>query len=410
MRTSSILPFICLCVLAVALAGCGGGGGGGGAGGQAPTWTVTNLSNSGPGTLREATQSAPDGSMIVFDPNLASGEITLVSPITIDRHLIINGLSGALDRFEVSGNNTVRIFEVDPGATLDLRDLVLTEGRAAAGDGGAILALDASIALTRVSIVGSTAPTGGGGAISMQGGMLDMTDSAINACTAGWGGAISAFDVDGRFLRSSLYLNTATIGPGGAFQLVSGQVQLICTTLEGNTASNAGAGGGAIAMFANDALGPTRIWLWFATVTNNSASTGGGVYAAASPAEWCNVVAFHSIIATNTAATGPDLEFDAGADGQGPHNVIGIGENQNWFNGVDFNQVGDAFTPLDPMLDPPAIHSYGRVMRMPQAGSPALDQVDGFDATMPNDDPLPFDQRGAARVVNNFADAGAIER
>jgi hypothetical protein len=74
------------------------------------TLTVTNLNDSGAGSLRNAIGSASAGDTIQFDSSLANSTITLTSgQIEIDKDLIIDGSNAA--GLTISGNQASRIFE-----------------------------------------------------------------------------------------------------------------------------------------------------------------------------------------------------------------------------------------------------------------------------------------------------------
>jgi hypothetical protein len=176
----------------------------------AKTFTVTNLNDSGTGSLREAINDAEARAgkdEIVFADGL-SGTITLGSelPTITDRAgLVIDGGGDVT----VSGNNAVQVLEVAPKAKLDLRSLTVSDGSNIVG--GAIFNAG-TLKVTNSTFSGNRATTGG--AIE-NAGTLEVTNSTFFGNTATGGGAIRN---------------------GGV-----GTVEVINSTFSGNTATSGGA-------------------------------------------------------------------------------------------------------------------------------------------------------------------------
>jgi hypothetical protein len=179
-----------------------------------PTWaktfTVTNLNDSGTGSLRAAINDAEARAgkdEIVFADGL-SGTITLGSelPTITDRAgLVIDGGGDVT----VSGNNAVQVLEVAPKAKLDLRSLTVSDGSNIVG--GAIFNAG-TLKVTNSTFSGNRATTGG--AIE-NAGTLEVTNSTFFGNTATGGGAIRN---------------------GGV-----GTVEVINSTFSGNSATRGGA-------------------------------------------------------------------------------------------------------------------------------------------------------------------------
>ena len=102
------------------------------------TITVTNLNDSGTGSLRDAISDANADSLaadsIVFAPGLA-GTITLTSGVlTIANSMTITGPAG--NGIVISGNNVSQDFTVNgSGLTISIYDLDITGGTASYGGG-----------------------------------------------------------------------------------------------------------------------------------------------------------------------------------------------------------------------------------------------------------------------------------
>src|SRR5689334_19711713 len=85
--------------------------------------TVTNTSDSGPGSLRNAIDSASSGDTIIFG---VTGTITLGSTLGIHRNLTIIGPGASSLR--IDGNNATRILAVDPGVTATISAITFANG------------------------------------------------------------------------------------------------------------------------------------------------------------------------------------------------------------------------------------------------------------------------------------------
>ena len=148
------------------------------------TFTVKNLNDSGPDSLRAAIASGD--STIVFKAGL-HGVIPLTSgDLSITTGVTING-SGA-DRIAVSGDHLSRVFETAAGINVSISGLTITDGYAEDNGGGILndgsnLTLSADH-LTQNQVYGD--PTNlnhgaDGGAILSSAGILTISDCQITA-------------------------------------------------------------------------------------------------------------------------------------------------------------------------------------------------------------------------------------
>src|SRR5262245_19327539 len=100
------------------------------------TFTVQNLNDSGPGSLRAAITSAnahPNADLIKFANGLA-GTIHLASQLSITEDLTINGPGAS--NVTVSGGDTIRVFSISGGTTdVTLARLTIAHGQAVQGAG-----------------------------------------------------------------------------------------------------------------------------------------------------------------------------------------------------------------------------------------------------------------------------------
>jgi hypothetical protein len=207
----------------------------------------------------------------------------------------------------LSGGNANRIFFVNPGARLELRNITLSNGYVATGNGGAIASLG-SLHLDNAAFRNNHTSTegGSGGAIVSEGPMI-VVDSLFENNSAANGGAVYLrFGAGlGTFTNTTFRGNkalSAVNGWGGAILLWDG-AQL---TVRGcDFDSNVARRGGAIHnQFANVGLVVEQGTL----VRNNSASESGG-------ALWLKAgttLIEESVIASNRAEASGGAIFNDG--------------------------------------------------------------------------------------------------
>jgi hypothetical protein len=153
----------------------------------------------------------------------------------------------------ISGQNQRTAFLVNPGATLSLHDLTVTQGRAgptASGDGGAIYNAG-SLTLTRSTVSNSLARTGGG---------------IFNAA-----GASSTL------IQSTVAGNTAGEN-GGGIRNQDGRLTLIQSTVSGNAANGQNGMGGGVYNDDSSTI-PGRATATFSncTISGNASRFGAGL-------------------------------------------------------------------------------------------------------------------------------------
>src|SRR5215467_6682097 len=121
---------------------------------------VTNTNDSGPGSLRQALVDANDGDTINFDSSLNRQTITLTSgELNVDKDVTING-PGAKN-LAVDGNAQSRVFDVNPGKTVTIDGLTVTNGYSPLASGGGIYNNAAVLTVTNCTFSGNSANDGG---------------------------------------------------------------------------------------------------------------------------------------------------------------------------------------------------------------------------------------------------------
>ena len=341
---------------------------------EAADFTVTNLNDSGAGSLRQAITDAnsnPGADRVLFQSGL-SGQITLGSLLpTITESLQV--LGPGPDKLTVSGNNNSGIFLVYPVPNqqpVTISGLQLTGGKFS--DGGAILSKYASLTVENAVISGNTADDFAGGGIVNQGGSL--------------------------VLRSSTVSGNSIDGAGGGIYVWQGTPEgttIENSTITGNTATNTGGG----IQFSASSVHPLIIRN--STISGNSAGSsfgGGGLFLDGGSSR----TMVNTIVADNTAPVAPDVSTYSGNTLDASFSLI---ENPS---GATITGGPNIFGQ-DPMLGPLADNGGPTPTQALELVSPAIDQgqASGVDQ---RGAPRPFDFAGIALAGSNQADIGAYER
>jgi CSLREA domain-containing protein len=327
-------------------------------------------------SLREAVAAAnqnPGVDVIL----LHAGTYTLsaTGPATgnleIRSDLVLMGDGAGTTIIDGGGNGT--IVSVARGATVQIQDVTLRNGRSP-GAGGAIhnsgdLTLLRTVLTGNASVAGSAGP-GRGGAIASEG-----TDSSLTLAD------------------STIANNTAQENGGGL--LIGGYARLSNVTIVGNRSGNLG---GGLYFFASSQSTVSN-----ATIAGNAAAlTGGGVFAENPAFIGIAPKVASSILAGNTAAHQPDCSGSLDSS----YDLIGNGAGCFGPAG-SHNKVGTAASPIDPKLGPLAANGGPTPTLALLAGSPAINA--GNPATPGSGAAAcgPTDQRGVRR--SGTCDIGAFE-
>ena len=343
---------------------------------------------------------------------LGSGLPTITAPLAID--------GPGANAITISGDDAYRIFHINQtsnGAGTTIDRLTLTHGRTPGADLNAIF------------------PTNAGGAILNENGSLTVSHSVLTGNTAGgYGGAIESGGASGAGQSAYLYLSDSTVSGnsvdadgwgGGGVYLNYGGAAIDKITVSGNHAPYAGGGivlstmnshvsisnstiagnseamvdvevggtfggGGGLYSLKNE----HGIALMNSTVAGNSAARGGGIFSegrgGGSELPW---TIDNTIVATNSAATDPDLGIDPGSDGSFDTSFDLI--KSPGAAPITETVAGSNVIGVDPKLGPLAENGAlnGTQTMAPECESPAIDKGNS-----------PFfltdDQRGFTRPVD----------
>ncbi len=382
------------------------------------TFTVTNLNDSGAGSLRQAvinanlnpnTAGRPDD--IRFSQNLlnTSRVITLTSgQIEITDSVYILGPTFDPAGIIVSGNNNDRVFNITSTAgNVTLQFLTITQGSTGSGGGG--IANAGPNTVLKDMVVSSNQGSFGGG-ISVDSGRVEIQRSKIISNSAAVeGGGI--FNFSGTLVVNQTTIDSNLADSGGGIVTENGSIQTTITnsTISHNTAAN-GSGGG----IANFSTTSTALTLQNSTIAGNVSMFGGGGISA----EAGTVMVMNVTIANN-------LDFSTAADSAGGLRRIGGGtvtginlivsqnsgaNNDDTNGGTAINGAGSQANLIggNPQLGPLQDNGGPTFTMLPLPGSPVLGAGVTAGATT-------LDQRGYARNVSASGggapsvDQGAVE-
>lgn len=335
------------------------------------TFAVTNLADSGAGSLRQAVtqaDAASDYSVIAFNPGL-SGTLSLKSALpelSNTRGIAINGDNNVtidLTNAKLADGSSLK---VDAGVPASINNLTLTNapGRAVENYG-------------TLSMSSDTIQNSHNGAVVNYGTLTLYQDSIQNNTALNYGGGVNNYQGSLNSVQTNFTGNKAGSGPnsglGGA---IENDAKL---TVSGGTFSGNSAGdGGAI---HDSTTTPTTIDS--ATITGNTAGLGGGLYVddAALQLQNSNVYGNHAN-AAGFGGVGADVYTDSSLASTSFNNVIGDGSGL-W--GISDNNPFDrphvAGSTVNPQFTYNASKPVNYIGTHASPIAPVMEQVVSFEGT-----------------------------
>ncbi len=249
----------------------------------------------------------------------ATGDLDVIT----GTHLILTG-AGSSSTI-IDGNATDRIFDVFPGATLEVSGVTIQNGQTESGGiddlrrgGGGIKNVNGTLLISSSTITGNTANIGGGGIFSRgysQTAQTMVLSSTISGNSASRGGGIysvayeNGATVQTTVQNSTISGNTTSFSGGGiynkAYQTGSTAVLTVTNSLVTGNQVASGSGGG-VRNYAY--YGNTQVTVTNSTISGNSSSrSGGGLSTDNYYSQLAEVTVTDSTLSGNSARTGGAL-------------------------------------------------------------------------------------------------------
>jgi hypothetical protein len=330
------------------------------------TFPVTNVNDSGPGSLRDEVGLADSTygiNTVTFDPTvfgtqpqtitLTTGELDL-STMAFGSFLIQGPGANLLT---VSGNGASQVFGISSGTLASLSGLTISKGY------GAGVSNLGTLTMTNCTVSGNSSTYGTAYGVDSAG-ALSLTNSTISGNSSTYGLTYG--------VRSFGYLSMSNC------------------TVNGNSSSGSAFG-------VKNSVGTAT--LTNCTISGNR-STSGIAYGVSNQG---TLTLRNTIVALNPGLT--HFDVSGTVTGASFSNLIGDGRGISGItNGVNGNQIGTSASPINPQLRGLTSSGGPTPTMVPLPGSPAIDAGNnGLTGGVSTD------QRGFTRIIGGAVDIGAVE-
>lgn len=294
---------------------------------SALSYPVTNLNNSGAGSLRGSIEEANVHPGFDTIPIGVSGTIGLGGTLGITGDVAITGPGADSLTIERGVPSSFRIFEISGGPDVTMSDLTVSGGREITAAG--ILNTGGELTLTRVVVSDNEAIIDGGGVnVTTAGGILSIGPLTLR----------ESFIHDNRAI--ALGATERNVAAGGGIEATA-ELTIERSTISGNRAEAIGGGDSEAEAEGGGLLATGALTIKESTISGNSAEAlegevvsvakGGGIQAN-------GLALLGSTVARNSAATdgaGAAIEFAAGSNLQ-------VGPNGKPRNSIIAEPLGDS--------------------------------------------------------------------
>lgn len=324
------------------------------------TLVVSNLNNSGVGSLRQAISDAgsTDGDTVTFAPNVVGTIVLTSGELVLDKSLTIQGPASV--PIIVSGNNASRVFRITSASTVSISSLTISNGNTGTFGAGFYNDFDCTLVLSNCAIVANISGNAGGGIAN--------------------NGSVAAYNC-------TFASNRSTYAGGGIYTYAGPVTLLNCTVVSNRCGLDSGGGLANYSLVAG-----TSNYVASTLVSGNSALFG-----------------HHDVIGVFTSG-GYNLigQIDYSTPGSGVS--VGV-PTSGLTNGVNHDQVGSIGVPIDPKLGRLQNNGGPTPTMALLSNSPAIDKgISNGLLTDQRGAPRPFDFASIANAAGGDGrDIGAFE-